>query len=268
MESHTARALFATQLLLENIHELPVPQYLLDNIDRILAVTSDNQPYNEAFSRTIIDQIIISTLYDENLTQDTQKQSSLHTSDPTILELQYEAQLQRQVTFRGEQRLLSGFADYTIWYDSENDTKFATNLIMIEAKKVGATESCLGQLTAYMGIVHACRKEEVKQNCNVYGASSDGLKFRFCSIDNNGNWSQSRLLEWAMGDQSKIYSLFRSFIKVAALSSPSTSPSKNPRQRESVLVSFGSPKRNRKFGYALSSLELMEVDDETEMVKT
>lgn len=248
------------------INELPVPQYLLDNIARILAVTSDNQPYNEAFSRTIIDQIIISALYDENLTQDTQKQSSLHTGDPTILELQYEAQLQRQVTFRGEQRLLSGFADYTIWYDSEKNTKFATNLIIIEAKKVGATDSCLGQLTAYMGIVHACRKEEGKQNCNVYGASSDGKTFRFCRIDNNGNWNQSRLLEWAMGDQSKIYSAFRSLIKVAALSSPSTSPIKNPGQRESVLVSFGSPKSNRKFAYALSSLELMEEDSETEII--
>lgn len=250
-----------------DIDELPVPQYLLDNIHRILAVTSDNQPYNEAFSRTIIDQIIISTLYDENLTQDTQKQSSSHTSDPTILELQYEAQLQRQLTFRGEQRLLSGFADYTLWYDSEKNTKFATNLIIIEAKKVGSTDSCLGQLTAYMGIVPACRKEEGKQNCNVYGATSDGFTFRFCRIDNNGNWSQSRLLEWSMGDQSKIYSVFRSLIKVAALSSPSTFPIKNPRQRESVLVSFGSPKSNRKFDYALSSLELMEVDDETEMVK-
>lgn len=118
-----------------------------------------------------------------------------------------------------------------------------------------------------MGIVHACRKEEGKQNCNVYGAPSDGFTFRFCRIDNNGNWSQSRLLEWAIGDQSKIYLVFRSLIKVAALSSPSTSPIKNPRQRESVLVSFGSPKSNRKFDYALRSLELMEVDDGTEMVK-
>lgn len=250
-----------------DIDELPVPQYLVDNIHRIFAVTSDNQPYNEAFSRTTIDQIIISALYDENLAQDTPKQSSSHTNDPTNLELQYEAQLQRLVTFQGEQRLLSGFADYMFWYGSENNTKLATNLIIVEAKKVGATDTCVGQLTAYMGIVHACRKDEGKQNCNVYGATSDGFTFRFCRIDNTGNWSQSRLLEWGMGYQSMIYSVFRSLIRVAALSSPSTSPIKNPRHRETVFVSFGSPPSNPKFDYALSSLKLMEVDDETEMVK-
>lgn len=246
---------------------MPIPQYLLDNIHRILAVTSHNQPYNEAFSRIIIDQIIIAALYDEILTQDTQKQSSSHTNDPTILELQYKAQLLRQVTFRGEQRLLSGFADYMIWNDSDKNTKFATNLIIIEAKKVGSTDKCLGQLTAYMGIVHSCRKDGGKQNCSVYGATSDGFTFRFCRIDNNGNWSQSRLLEWGMGDQSKIYSVFRSLIRVAASLSPSTSPIKSPRQTETVLVSFGSPQSNRKFDDALSSLELMEVDQETEMIK-
>lgn len=229
-----------------------------------MAVTSDNQLYNEAFSRIIIDQIIISALYDENLTQDTRKQSSSYTNDTTISELQYKAQLQRQVTFRGEQRLLSGFADYMIGNDSEKNTKFATNLIIIEAKKVGSTDTCLGRLTAYMGIVHACRKDGGKQNCSVYGATSDGFTFRFCRIDNNG---QSRLLEWGMGDQSKIYSVFRSLIRVAASLSPSTSPIKNPRQRETVLVSFGSPQSNRKFDDALSSLELMVVDEETEMIK-
>lgn len=199
--------------------------------------------------------------------QNTQPQSSSRTDDPAILELQHETQLQRQITFQGEKRLLSGFADYTVWYDSEKKTNFATNLIIIEAKKVGSTDTCLGQLTAYMGLVHAYRKDERKQNSVVYGAASDGLTFRFCRIDNNSNWSQSRLMEWDMGDKGKIYSVFRSLIRIAALSSPSTSPIKNPRQRETVLASFGCPQRNRKFDYALNSLELKEVDDETEMVR-
>ena len=133
--------------------------------------------------------------------------------------------------------------------------------------KVGSTDTCLGQLTAYMGIVHTNRKDEGKENCTVYGATSDWFTFRFCRIDNNGNLSQSRLLNWGMGDQSKIYSVFRSLIRIAALSSPSNSLIKNPRQRETVLVSFGSPPSNRKSDYALSSLELMEVDDESEMVR-
>ncbi len=216
-----------------DIDELPIPQYLSDNIDRIMAVTSDNRHSNEAFSRTIIDQILISAIYDENQIQNTQQQSSSQTkSDPAILELQHETQLQRQVTFRGDQWLLSGFADYTVCYDPDKNTNFATNIIIIEAKKTGFTDACLGQLTAYMGLVHSYRKDERKQNAVVYGAASDGLIFRFLRIDNDGNWSQSRLWEWGMGDKGKIYSLFRSLIRIAALSCPTTSPIKNPRKRE------------------------------------
>lgn len=98
----------------EDINELPIPQYLLDNIDRIKAITSCSQRSDEAFPRTIIDQILISALYDENRMENTQKQSSSQADDPAILELQHGALLQRQVTFQEEQRLLSGFADYTV----------------------------------------------------------------------------------------------------------------------------------------------------------
>ena len=131
---------------------------------------------------------------------------------------------------------------------------------------MNSTDTCLGQLTAYMGVVHANRKDERKENSVIYGAASDGLSFRFCRIDNEGNWSQSRLMEWEMEDKSKIYSVFRSLIRIAALSSPSTSPIKIPQQREKVLASFGGPERTRRFDYDLSALEILEEDDETEIL--
>ena len=84
--------------------------------------------------------------------------------------------------------------------------------------------------------------------------------------DNDGNWSQSRLLEWEAGDKGRIYSVFRSLIRIVALSPPSTSPFKNLQHREKVLASFGSPERTRKFDYDLSALEILEDDDETEIV--
>ena len=117
-----------------------------------------------------------------------------------------------------------------------------------------------------MGVVHAYRKDNQKQNSVIYGAASDGHSFRFCRIDNEGKWSQSRLLEWENGEKGRIYSVFRSLIRIAALSSPSTSPIKNPQQREKVLASFGSPQRTSKFDYALSALKLVEEDDETEII--
>ena len=253
-------------VLWADISDLPAPQYLSDNIDRIQAVTSETHQTNEAFSRTILDQILISALYEENHAQTTHQRASSQPEDPAVLELQHETRFQRQVTYQGETRLLSGYADYTVWYDSQKRSKFATNLIIVEAKKMNSTDTCLGQLTAYMGLVHAYRKDEQKKSSVIYGAASDGCSFRFCRIDNEGNWSQSFLLEWEREGKDRIYSIFRSLIRIAALSSPSTSPIKNPQQREKVLASFGSPERTRKFDYALSALKILEEDDETDIV--
>ena len=73
-------------------------------------------------------------------------------------------------------------------------------------------------------------------------------------------------MEWEMDDKSKIYSVFRSLVRIVALSSPSTSSVKNPHHKGKVLVSFGSPARARKFDYDLSMLKVVEEDDDTEIV--
>jgi len=153
------------------------------------------------------------------------------------LKLQHETQFQRQVTYEGKIRLLSGYADYNP----------ATNLIIIEVKKINSVNTCLDPLTAYMRVVHAYRKDEQKEDSVIYGAASDDLSFRFCRIDNESNWSQSRLMECEMEDKSRIFSVFRSLIRIAALSSPSIFPIKNLQQGEKVLASFGSSERTRKF---------------------
>jgi hypothetical protein len=112
-----------------------------------------------------------------------------------------------------------------------------------------------------MGLVHTERKES-KQNCVVYGVSSDGSDFRFCRIDNDGVFVKSRLLEWNAGDKDKIYSIIRSLIRAAALLSPSTTPIKDPTQRDVVLASFGSLQRSQKFDYGLSGLQISEEAEE------
>jgi hypothetical protein len=73
-------------------------------------------------------------------------------------------------------------------------------------------------------------------------------------------------MEWEMGDKSRIFSVFRSLIRIAALSSPFTFLIKNLQQREKVLASFGSSERTGKFDYDLSASEILEEDDETEIV--
>jgi hypothetical protein len=164
------------------------------------------------------------------------------------------------VTHRGETKLLTGFADYSVWYDSAQKQTLATNLLIIEAKRWGTTDLALPQLAAYMGIVHATRKEESKENSVVYGAASDGRVFRFCRIDNNGFFVQSGLLEW-ISHKDQIYSIMRSLLRAAALSSPSTTPIKDPMRRKIVLESFSSPQHSQKFDYSLGKLKVYYEED-------
>jgi hypothetical protein len=234
---------------------------------------------NEAFSRTILDQILICSLYEEGHRSDQQPKQvkdegpsnvshahpptldpSMQEEDPAKLELLHGMPLSRLVTHQGETKLLTGFADYSVWYDSTKEKTLATNLVIIEAKRQYQTDAALPQLAAYMGIVYTTRKEESKENCVVYGASSDGRVFRFCRIDNDGVFVTSRLLEWEF-DKDQIYSITRSLLRAAALSSPSTTPIKDPMRRKMVLASFGSPQRSQEFDYGFGKLEVFYEDD-------
>ena len=53
-------------LLWNDMTASPFPQYLIDNTDRILAVSFKNSVCNEAFSGTIIDRIPACAMYEEN----------------------------------------------------------------------------------------------------------------------------------------------------------------------------------------------------------
>jgi hypothetical protein len=264
--------------LFADLQRLPIAQYLEESIARIYSVTNGGSQ-NEAFSRTILDQILICSLYEEGYRSDQQPKqvkdegpssvshahpptsdTSMQEEDPAKLELLHEMPLSRLVTHQGETKLLTGFADYSVWYDSPKKKTLATNFVIIEAKRQYQTDAALPQLTAYMGIVYTTRKEESKENCVVYGASSDGRVFRFCRIDNDGVFVTSRLLEWEF-DKDQIYSIMRSLLRAAALSSPSTTPIKDPMRRKMVLASFGSPQRSQEFDYGFGKLEVFYEDE-------
>ncbi len=91
--------------------EGPVPQYLTDSIDQVPAIISENHQTNEAFSRTIIDQILVSAVYEEKHTQATQQRALVSQKFSTVLELQHETQSQRQVLYGGETKPLNGYTD-------------------------------------------------------------------------------------------------------------------------------------------------------------
>lgn len=244
---------------------------------RIYSITgSGRRSNNEAFSRMVLDHILIYSLYEEGQRSNQEPQETQNptitfrahpsTSDTSIqeepakLELLHEMPFSKLVIHEGETKLLTGFADNSVWYDSAKKKTLATNFLIVEAKRWGTTDLALLQLAAYMGIVHATRKEESKENSVVYGAASDGGIFRFCRIDNNGLFAHSRLLEWEE-DADQIYSIMRFLLRAAALSSPSTTPIRDPMQRKIVLESFSNPHHSRTFDDGLSKLKVYYEED-------
>ncbi|OBT88387.1 hypothetical protein VE02_02299 [Pseudogymnoascus sp. 03VT05] len=251
--------------------ETTVPGYLLENIGRILAVTNRIGRANGAFSRTVLDQIIIASIYEEGKARLNPQVTHSHPDpaaeepageEPARLQLIHEAPLSRKVMHGGQQKLLAGFADYTLLYDDSMIRAMATNLLIVEAKRKNATDTALSQLVSYMGIVHATRKDEGKTNSVIFGLASDGNSFRFCRIDNDGKFNKSGLMEWGRPqDRNKIYGMFRAIIRAAALSSPSTTPIKDPTQRKLVLTAFGSPGRANRFDFGLGRLQVYDLEE-------
>ncbi|KAH8820093.1 hypothetical protein F5884DRAFT_744458 [Xylogone sp. PMI_703] len=59
------------RVIFDDIQRVPVPQYLTENLERIYAMTrSKFSKKNEAYSKMIIDQILISALHEENKASD------------------------------------------------------------------------------------------------------------------------------------------------------------------------------------------------------
>ena len=73
---------------------------------------------------------------------------------------QHETPLAMKMVHKKMRKNLKGFADYSIWYDRDEENKLATNLIIVEAKQRWTTDAALPQLMLYIDIVHKARKKE------------------------------------------------------------------------------------------------------------
>jgi hypothetical protein len=70
-------------------------------------------------------------------------------SEPAQITLQVETELKYLIKYKNQTWMLSGIADYTLWYDSAESV--GTNLIIVEAKRRRLTGGVAGQVLAYMG---------------------------------------------------------------------------------------------------------------------
>ena len=116
--------------------------------------------YNEALTRAKINDILISCIAEEkklalvdqcimHIPSASSNRPTTPNIEPAPLLLQFETKLSFRVTYKEEQRLLHGLADYSLWYDV--DESMATNLVVVETRREGLLRQAEGQVTAYMG---------------------------------------------------------------------------------------------------------------------
>ena len=138
-----------------------------------MASSSDN----EAFARCRLNMILLSCLAAErkhiseiravsssSISSDTQRPS---TPSPLPVELKLETPLSCTVQYKGEDRVLTGLVDYSIWYDNSLES-MAANLVCVEAKKKNYAGTGRAQCLGYMGKLREYRNPlitEFRANC-------------------------------------------------------------------------------------------------------
>lgn len=101
-----------------------------------------------------LNNILVSAL-DEELYSWKSRPTSLDTRtaanrpDKLPLLLRFETKIQGEVEWKSETRTITGYSDYSLWYDGALEV--GTNLIMVEAKRRGEAASGQHQLLVYMG---------------------------------------------------------------------------------------------------------------------
>lgn len=143
--------------------------------------------------------------------------------------------------------------------------RYLQTFVIVEAKVQYCSDAELAELVAYMVVMHTTRKENSNQDYVIYGMVSDRNLFRFCRIDNDSIFTQSKPLEWrTKAHREEIYSILRSVIRTAAISCPSTTPVKDHMQRKLVLSAFGSPNHSNLFDFESSKDNFFVIYEEDE----
>ncbi|KAE8357377.1 hypothetical protein BDV27DRAFT_170597 [Aspergillus caelatus] len=191
------------KLTQDDLREVP------ENLKSILAdyaVATGGSPENEALMRCRIDAILLTSLA-------AQKRAIARDSSSSILSvhLQVETDMLLPWTYQGEQKIVSGTTDYSLWYKAPQEME--CNLLVVEAKKKGTSGDY--QALAYMAMLHHARKEVQREDVSVYGIATDSFTWTFLYLDNNGKWSR-RTYQWVSGQEKLIISMIHKITRQAA----------------------------------------------------
>ncbi|KAL9124196.1 MAG: hypothetical protein Q9217_006450 [Psora testacea] len=159
--------------------------------------------------------------------------------------------------------LVSGRADWALGYSSKDED--AALLVAMEAKQRSEFSAGESQLIAYLAILREKRRRASKTNIITQGFYSDGSRFAFVFIKDDGTIARSPTLDTASPEGlGMVFSFIVAMLETAMKSTPTVSPTKPGVLQDTEIHNFDHEVWSRIFKSMDESL--MVSDDDTEDV--
>ncbi|KAF8542562.1 hypothetical protein BDD12DRAFT_676264, partial [Trichophaea hybrida] len=122
----------------------------------------------------------------------------------------------------------SGKADWALAYGDRKDSCLGNALIAVAAKNPSTFSSARDQLLTYLAIMHRLRLQNRRTNNHVQGFYSDGDRYSFLAITNNGEILESAIYDCALlkDHLNTVFNWIVSVLVTSVKSSPTTFPTK------------------------------------------
>lgn len=131
--------------------------------------------------------------------------------------------------------LVNGRADWALGYKTRSDALDGTVLVAIEAKRRDRFGAAEAQLLTYLAILRQLRLNARKTNAIVQGCYTDGERYVFVCIDNDGLVAISNVYDIRGVEQRKVvFNYLVTVLETAVRTSPTTSPVKRECVEEDV----------------------------------
>ncbi|KAE8446626.1 hypothetical protein EG329_011819 [Mollisiaceae sp. DMI_Dod_QoI] len=213
----------ATSPILEQ-SELPIN----DPHDQIASTTPSKAP--ESTSQPTNDS------YDQ-IAPTTPSKTPESTSQPLPIKVFPEMSLSVQIKGKsGQKWLISGIADWAMGYGNQAALEDGAVLLVVEAKREDLFSGAEGQLLAYLATIRQLRIQANKENVMTQGFYSDGRRYTFICIRNDGTVMRSRPYDTSFKRDLKLaFNFLLGMLITAANSSPNTSPIKLGKERDEKI---------------------------------
>lgn len=226
---------------------------------------------SEASCRIAVDYMIVAAklLINELHPQPTRSAKRLKTLQSTYFPrtLHVFPERELQITVPDEHAnpvTVTGRADWALGYRTRTEALDGTVLVAIEAKRRGQFSAAEAQLLTYLAILRQLRINAGKQNCIVQGCFTDGERYVFMCIDNEGLVAMSNVYDIRGHEQRKVvFNYIVAMLETAVRTGPTTNPAiKEIRDADVEDVGRNLYRRNFHFG----GLEMFNEDDDEEGV--